>query len=432
MKVERNIMAFGVKLNKGLKDGNDFKFLTRCLTCDGAHLKQFLDLGSQPLANALLENSSPQPVTVPLKVMFCEDCTHSQLDRAVNAVDLFSDYKYVSGTTDTLKKHFQELAEEYWFHGFGKVLDIGCNDGSLLEAFRKINGHNPATRDENIPIWGVDPAENLRESTKDKGLDVLVDFWSSETALKLDFTPNVITALNCLAHNSNPYDFLVGCQRVLATKGVVVIEFPYHLDSIERVDLGQYYHEHHSYFSVRSFMTLAERTGFYIFKTTYFPKIHGGTLRFSLKRGSGPHSQDTRKYISETEKGIKEKVFSLQRQIDKLTKQLSNEIIEASINNTVYIYGASAKISTLLNLPQMKEAAKQISGAVDENSLKHNLYIPGGNIKINHPDALRNIKNLVLVIGAHNFKDEIIKKLKEQEIHCTVINYTPEIVVEKI
>lgn len=397
------------------------------MACGRENLTKILTLGDQPLANSFLQEPRKLP-TQELAINFCHNCSHSQLTCAVAPELLYSDYKYVSGTTDTLKKHFKSLAfacDHYTDEPAKRVLDIGCNDGTLLEAFRL----------EGYEVEGVDPASNLREISEAKDIPVLVDFWSEETAFKMSGEFTVITALNCLAHNSDPYGFLKGCLRVLAPEGAIVIEFPYFLSTIENNDLGQFYAEHHSYFAAESFVKLIERLGLVVHRTTLFPEIHGGTVRFVLRRGNFNHCQEFREmYLKEQEANIWRSLHAMKVRLEKQTSELYLKLgTFFNEKKTIVAYGASAKSSTLFNLPSMKNAKDFIKYVVDDSPMKQDLYCPGSNLPVLKTSTLthENKEDLVILMTVHNFKKEIMNRLCDLGLEgVTILNYTPTISVE--
>src|SRR3990167_7566546 len=275
-----------------------YKELKNCLVCDNQNLSTYLDLGEQPLANTYPEQPAELP-KYPLKVNFCLNCSHSQLSHAVDPKLLFSNYLYVSGTTETLKRHFQELA--FWaklvwkrqsieLHKAVVSLEIGGNDGSLAQEFKYIGCLTTV----------VDPAENLKHLVESKNIEVKTDFFSYEFAKQWKRKFSIITALNVVAHNPNPKDFLLGCKEALEDDGILIIEFPYNRSVIKSLDFGQVYLEHFSYWSVKSFKTLCDKVGLIISDIKYFSKIHGGTIRFTLTKNSKiPQTSDVSAYLTD-------------------------------------------------------------------------------------------------------------------------------------
>jgi Putative zinc binding domain len=154
--------------------------LNECLACGSERLKLTLDLGEQPLANSYKDSQFEAQEVFPLAINRCEECFHVQLTHAVNPDLMFKEYLYVSGTSHTMREHFKWFANYtremfllYNRHSAFKILDIGCNDGSQLDAFQAAGA--PYT-------FGVDPAENLAETSKSKGHTIFVDYFDLDFA----------------------------------------------------------------------------------------------------------------------------------------------------------------------------------------------------------------------------------------------------------
>lgn len=412
-----------------------YKDITACLCCGNKELFRYMDLGSQPLANSYM-SKLVELRRYPLEVMFCKECSHSQLSIAVEPKEMFSDYKYVSGTTATLRNYFKDFAADVLTNYSGSIskgasiLDIGSNDGSLLQEFKKYQCN----------VFGVDPAENLRQISIDGGVDLLTSFWSSKTAWSVS-QYDIITALNVFAHNPNPLDFLIGCRRALKKTGQVVIQFPYNKNTIKETQFDQIYHEHISYFTVQSFANLVERAGFYISRINESP-IHGGSIIFTLQLGSNSHCLDVHKYIQEE---IAEGLDKYDTYI-KFTSAGRCNIITLFQQLRIYTekgfkivgYGASAKSSTLLNNQWVtRYNCGQIPEFfIDDNPLKHLLYTPGQGIPIGSLDDWINQNNdpTIYLCTSWNFLNEIKEKLKSKlpEGRDYIITYVPYVHVLKI
>lgn len=398
-----------------------YKTLDKCLACGGTHLDYVLNLGRQPLANNFLDNKCP-PNTYPLDVLTCKDCTHCQLSAAVDPEELYRNYLYVSGTTETLREHFRNLVNYTLVkaHPDSPVLDIACNDGSLMEEFTKFYAS----------VEGIDPAENLRKITKDKNLKVHVDYWNSDTPFKLGKEYGIITVLNCLAHNPNPYDFLKGCYRALSQFGMLIIEFPLFSSTLDLTDIGQIYHEHHSYFTAKSLVTLLERVGaWYVEDFMFFPDIHGGTGRFVIRKGLKPHCQKFSNLFC-SEVGIVGQIEDWSETVFHLIKENLRDILWKlkEDGKNLVAYSASAKSTVLFNYIGAGEGC--IKWVVDDNPLKQGLFCPGSNLKIKSIDSLIGMDNLVILLTAHNFKKEIIQRLKDKGIKFELLNYVPSVYIE--
>lgn len=407
-----------------------YNYLTNCLACGGRELQQYLDLGHQTFPNLYPEKYGLAPLPAcPLQVNLCLDCYHSQLSVVANPKELFSDYLYVSGTTQSLKDHFRSLVTSTLpMKPADKisVLDIGANDYSLLKEFQR----------RGVKVEGVDPAANL--ASQAGNIPALVDFWGREAALKVTQAPyDLITGLNVFAHNSDPLGFLEACKLVLKDTGHIVLEFPWFKETVQRRAVGQIYAEHISYFTVTSMYALTKRAGLRIADIQFFPDIHEGTIRFTLDRGQAP-SQKLREYLYlELLTGFSE----LQTYIDfaEVVKANIKELQRTlcALKNSgcrVVAYGASAKLSTLLGAFQVPVKAA-LDYIVDDNPLKVGRHQTDTEIPILPVSSLKaEHAGLAILITPNNFSKEIRKRLTDLQLtgRIQVIEYVPTVTVEEL
>ena len=236
---------------------------TRCIVCGNTQVEQFLDLGSTPLANKFLSQeklSQPEP-SYPLRVGFCHNCHHVELTEAVPPSAMFDDYLYISSASDTLKAHLFDLSDivsqRYYLDSKDLVIDIGCNDGTLLSGFKR----------HGVKTLGVDPAQNLAVFTEKLGIPRHVGFFNSSSAKEIakKYGPaSAITATNTFPHIPELQDFIRGLDAALAPDGVFVIEAHYLIDILDQGAFDTIYHEHVSYWALGPMRRLfeAHRTGF--------------------------------------------------------------------------------------------------------------------------------------------------------------------------
>lgn len=384
--------------------------LERCLCCNGSKLSKVLDLQQQPLANSYLKSENEEELSYPLAINYCDECTHIQLTHAVDPDLLFKNYLYVSGTTQTLKDYFTNFVSLTKRYTDGKaVLDIACNDGTQLDAF-KVQGYE---------TYGIDPATNLYELSSKKH-NVVCDYFNFETSRKIPewFEKfDVVIAQNVFAHNSNPKDFLEACKKVMKHKGYLFIQ----TSQANMVDENQFdtiYHEHISFFSIKSMAALAQSAGLYI-KDVIKTPVHGTSFVFVLSKW-GP-SNVTQFLSSDTilNQYKMEKYAMNCNSIATETKKVITELREKGFK--VIGYGAAAKGNTFLNYSGFK-----LDYIVDDNPLKQNLYTPGSRILIKPPEALKEEKEPIYVVPlAWNFFDEIKKKVQALNSNVRYIRYFP-------
>lgn len=380
-----------------------FTELERCLACGGSNLVPLLDLGAQPLANEYHDNSKALP-EYPLRLNICQDCFHAQQAVAVDPDLMFRNYLYVSGTSKTLRDYFD------WFAGMvvervGKrssgtpsVLDIACNDGSQLAAFKKYGWE----------LWGVDPAENLLERSRATGATVVCDYWNERTAKKMGREFNVLIAQNVFAHVADPFAFLSACALVMHEGSKLFIQ----TSQADMFDEGQFdtiYHEHISFFSAGSLRALAHRAGF-VLEDIFITPVHGGSYVFVLSK-VGEEKGAQKRLAHEEEKGRTQlsTYHRFAEQAKAAVAELKKTVGAYRAKGVPVVgFGAAAKGNTLLNFGGIK-----LDYIVDDNPLKHGLHTPGMNIPIDAPTRLGAEEGDIVVVPlAWNFFDEIYRKVK--------------------
>ena len=376
--------------------------LSECMACGGQNLELILDLGSQPLANSFKKTFSEKQEEYPLALNVCNDCFHCQLTHTVNPDLLFKDYLYVSGTTKTQLDYFE------WFTSFvnkyvmpsgpKKVLDIGCNDGSQLNAFL----------DRKYETYGVDPAENLYEKSS-QNHNVHCGYFTGDEFGDIKF--DVVLCQNAFAHNTNQLELLRNIKRKLAIGGVFFGTVS-QAHMIENGEFDTMYHEHLSFFNINSFNELCKRAGLNLIDVQEH-EIHGGTLIFIV---SAMQSEQARiDFLINREKSVglhNKEIYQKFADKAKNTAQVFKEYIEDQRNAGAVIvgFGAPAKGNTFMNY-----AGIGPDFIIDENPLKQGMYTPGLSVPVYGVDFLEKYKNtnkLIFVPLAWNFYNEIIGKIK--------------------
>ena len=401
----------------------DYVELTECLACGGKDLELTLDLQDQPLANSFQEHGGVKDTDMwfPLAINRCTECNHLQLTHAVNPELIYTHYLYVSGTSNTYveyMKWYAHFVHEQFRNWPTTVLDIGCNDGSQLDAFKKIG----------FDTYGVDPAKNLHETSTAKGHKVVCDFWPTEQGFNTQF--DVITAQNSFAHNPDPLGWLLSAVKRLKDDGKIFISTS-QADMVLNGEFDTIYHEHINYFNAESMRRLAKRAGLHLVDVVKTP-IHGTSYIFVLaKKPSTPYRMDN---ILATERslglqdpatytkwadGVRDLITRLKDQIDTYRNYY-----------TVVGYGAAAKGMTLINASDI-----HLDCVIDDNPLKQGLYCPGTAIpvvSIDWLDQVRDKDTIVFVPLAWNFYKEIKKKIlaKRNDPEDIFLRYFPTITTE--
>ena len=250
----------------------------RCRSCGESGLTLILDLGQTPLANALLtkEQLNKPEELFPLELYFCPNCKLLQISETVAPEKLFRDYFYFSSFSNTAIENARSIAfrlvNERKLDQNSLVVELASNDGYLLKHYQE----------KNIPVLGIEPAENIAKVANEQGIHTIPEFFTNDFANKLiEDYPNgadIIHANNVLAHVADLNGFVAGIAKLLNSTGVAVIEAPYGKLLIDNVEFDTIYHEHLCYFTVTALQKLFLRHHLTLQDVELIP-IHGGSLR---------------------------------------------------------------------------------------------------------------------------------------------------------
>lgn len=386
----------------------------RCLICDSTRVEPFLDLGETALANKFLtaEELAQDEPTYPLRVGFCHDCTHVQLMERVPPHEMFTEYLYLSSASDTLTAHLHELSdvvvERYQLGPSHLVVDIGCNDGTLLRGFAR----------HGVKTLGVDPAKNLAALTAHDGIERYVGFFNSKTAQEIVSRwgqVDVITATNTFPHIPALRDFVDGINRALAPGGVLVIEAHYLLDLLEQGAFDTIYHEHVSYWALRPMTVLFGQAGLDVVHVERLPVHHGQLRVFVQRKGEGRVQPSVAELVAlERARGLDriETYQEFARATLANTQRLRETLSQLNAQGKrIAGYGAPAKGNTLLSFLGL--GSDVLEYIVDKSPLKQGRYTPGTHIPVVPPQRLLDDQPDYVVLLAWNFAEEVLAQQAE-------------------
>lgn len=398
----------------------DFTPLEKCVACDGRQLISTLDLGLQPLANDFLAPGSVLQ-EYPLKLVRCKQCFHSQISIAVAPARLFQQYSYVSGTSETMSKYFDKLAENILsrFGGMKKILDIGSNDGSFLQKFVESDWFT----------LGVDPAVNLIPESVARGVTTIPSFFNEKIANLIASDFDVVVAMNVFAHTQSPIEILRGINSVLSESGTAFIQTS-QANMFKTGEFDTVYHEHISFFNVRSMKALLKRAGLYLVDVSIVP-IHGLSYLWEVSK-SHPGYADFPREQEEVEIGIySDSIYeNFAHKAETKATEVQNFINDyRNRGYRIVSYGAAAKGNTFINFANLN-----FDYILDDTPQKIGKMAPAGGCVVSNPKVLREIKEpILIVIPAWNFRVEIIRKVRafQRPYDDHFLTYFPVTTIER-
>ncbi len=382
-----------------------------CRFCGHPLQHVFVDLGMSPLCQTHISASQLNRMEpfYPLKAYVCERCFLVQLEQFVAPAQIFNDYAYFSSYADSWVEHARQYCElmcqRFGINSASRVMEIASNDGYLLQHFIA----------QKVAAIGIEPSENVALVAKSRGIPTVVKFFGTQTARELaaEFgQPNLLLGNNVLAHVPDLNDFVAGMKLLLASQGVITMEFPHLLQLMAQNQFDTIYHEHFSYFSFTTVREVFAYHGIELFDVEMLP-THGGSLRIYGKHTSDSSKQTTSRVneLLDTEEraGVRRLATyrTFNEQVRATKRALLTFLIDAKqAGKRIVGYGAPGKGNTLLNYCGI--GTDFIDFTVDRNPHKQGKFTPGMHIPILHPDELIKARPDFVLILPWNLKDEIL------------------------
>lgn len=349
----------------------------------------------------------------PLHAYVCDGCFLVQLEEFESPAQIFSDYAYFSGFSESWLRHAKAyviaMQERFALGPQHKVVEVASNDGYLLQYFVE----------RNVPVLGVEPARNVADVAISRDVPTEIMFFgkrTAETLLAAGHAADLMVANNVLAHVPDILDFTSGFRILLKLQGVATFEFPHLLRMIEGSQFDTIYHEHFSYLSLGVVVDILEQNGLRVFDLAELP-THGGSLRLFVCRKEAAYNKSLaveRVLAAENAAGLRN--LPTYAGFSENVVKIKCEALAFFVNarhekKTVSGYGAAAKGNTFLNYCGIGPELLQV--VADLSPYKQNAFLPGSRIPVVSPQAMLALKPNYVLILPWNLKDEIAEQLKE-------------------
>jgi hypothetical protein len=384
--------------------------IPKCRACGSKLEDVCVDLGMSPLCQKHVQADELNHVEAfyPLKVWVCSGCWLVQLEEYVDPEKLFAHYEYFSSYSTSwiehARKYVEMITEKLGLNDTTRVVEIASNDGYLLQHFM--------TRQ--IPCVGIEPAANVAESAREKGIETIVKFFGLQTARETAEThgkAKLILGNNVLAHVPDLLDFVSGLAALLDDDGVVTMEFPHLVRLIEENQFDTIYHEHFSYFSFFVVEQVFAKHGLRLFDVEEIP-THGGSLRiYACHEDCSlfPTEASVQSLRSnELEAGYAD--MNVYSEFAEKVMETKRNLLEFLINvkregKKIVGYGAPGKGNTLLNYCGIR--TDFLDFTVDRSPIKQGTFTPGTHIPILEPKEIESAKPDLVLILPWNLSKEI-------------------------
>lgn len=400
--------------------------MNQCKIC-GSKTELIIDFGQMPIANAFIVDPKQKEFFYHLQVAFCPKCLMVQLAETVKPEMMFhDDYQFISSTSSTMARHFKQVAQEIIKKVSNQkdpfVVELGSNDGIMLKHLVK----------KNIRHLGVDPAGNVADMARQQGVQVLKEFFNKKTATKIAQQygqADIICGSNVFCHIEDINSVFAGISHLLKPDGIAFFEDPYIYDIVKKSSFDQIYDEHIYYYSGLSVSNLADRHGLKLVDMKH-EDVHGGSMRYYLKKSPAKISSNVNKYLSLERKLNLHQLAGYSKfrtRVNKICQDLKKTLIKIKKSGHQTVgYGATSKSTTTLNYAKI--GPDLIDYISDTTPSKISKYTPGTHIPIKSYDYFIKDQPSYSLLFAWNHQKEIFTKEKKyRQNGGKFITYFPQV-----
>ena len=390
---------------------------------------RIIDLGMHPFADTFI-GQKQLPMSEPVYSLQClldKDTSEISLGVDTKADERYNlyNYSYTSSNSKFARNHWidyaKEVSEKINLSEGSKVIEIGSNDGFLAKQFKDLG----------CEVIGVDPSHYMAQLAMDRGIKTYTTLFDLEVSedVRGDFgSADLIVANNVFNHSNNACNFAQGVVNLLKPNGIFVYELPYWYNTIKDKKFDQIYHEHVTYFTVKSSYELLRKVGLEIMDVEVVD-YHGGSLRVfakrcGMKKGPDPSfpevfdvklNDKVASMIKEEEEfGLfeEETYQEFMEELHSKRNKFMKEIYDIkSQGYSIIGVGAAAKGNTFLNFYNLDSTV--LDYVTDASEHKQGKYTPLTRIPIVGDEIFAEYDKVYALILSWNISDIIKENLKK-------------------
>jgi 2-polyprenyl-3-methyl-5-hydroxy-6-metoxy-1,4-benzoquinol methylase len=391
--------------------------IKECQICRSKKIYEILNLGHSGLCDSLLkkEDLNKHEKSYPLKLFKCRKCHLLQINYVVNNEEVFHlEYPYKSGITKTLKDLLHSTSkysvDNFKFSKKPLAIDIGSNDGTLLEGFKN-HGFN---------VLGIEPT-NIAKLANKKGIKTIQKFFDYKTAQfikKKYHKAEVITGTNIFAHINKLDSLMKGVKNLLnPDNGIFVSESHYAVNILDEMQFDSIYHEHLRFYLLKPLIFLLNKYGFNVIDASRIPN-YAGSIRVTatLNKKIKPNKNIKQILDMEEKEGFysEKKYKQYAKKVIKVRKDL-NEILWKLKLNKKKIVGVGCPGRSITLLSYCNISNQLIDYIAEQNSsLKLNMFTPSTHIEIiDEKHMIKKQPDYALILSWHYGKN-VMKNLRNK------------------
>ena len=378
-----------------------------CKNCKSRSLKKIINIGNQPLSSHFYSKKINKLKNYSLDLYICQKCNLVQFKSLPKLDDMYGlNYGYRTSLSplmiDHMKNKFLKNKNDL-IKKKTNILDIGCNDGTFLNFFKKF---------ENVNLYGVDPSAEKFKQYHSKKINLIIDYFERNKIQKKfkDINFDLITSFAMFYDIEDPNSFCRDINKLLTKNGKWILELSYFPLLLQNLTYDQICHEHVTYYTLTTFENIIKKNGLKILDFS-LNSINGGSIEIICSKKNAKHSPNIKKINQQKnfEKNINQESYqNFNRRVSNVKKTL-NLFLEKN-KGKVIGYGASTKGNIVLNHCGIDE--KKLQYICDANPYKFNRFTPGSNIKIISKQKMRKLKPKFLLVLIWSFRKEVIQQEK--------------------
>lgn len=363
--------------------------ITGCEVCGNTRLESVLDLGPHPMCDDLVPVTEARVCSeYPIEILYCDGCVTAHQRFQIPKHELFPHtYHYRSRFTADVMQGMQQLVQSC-AHRHGslqgkRVLDVGCNDGSLLDFFRQAGAQT----------FGIEPTGASLDA-EHKGHVVFHAFLNSQLAGQLvqqHGRPDFIVFTNVFAHIENLGEVIESLKCLMSTSTVLIIENHYLGGVLANHQFDTFYHEHPRTYSCTSFLAIARSLGMQL-TDVCFPARYGGNIRVEITASGQTFEKLQVESVLSREREFGIQIRAMQSKMAQWKSNKRSEIErQVSEHGKLHAKAFPGRAAILVKLLDLN--SDLVAGVYEKPaSMKIGHYLPGTRIPILSDDDFQSLE----------------------------------------